>query len=142
MPPTRAKKIAQTMASMGFQPKFGQSEHVEYWKDYATGGARARLSCYITKQGLSEVLDQSRVARFVVTMQVPIDPIVDDVIAQAPESLQPDMLRVLEELEGLTPPIDRRQVTECDICGITLKQWVVDDEGRIHCGSPEECSVD
>ena len=129
------------MATMGFRPNWERNSphHVEYVKDYAEPSGRlARLSVLFSKAGFMQVMDQARLMQFVVTVQGTIDPMIEEVREKAPPALQDDMLAALAILEGMTePPED--VTAPCDLCGATLVEWTVDDEGRIQCQRPDTC---
>lgn len=129
------------MARMGFVFNYtGDAHTVEYVKDYAESDGRlARLSVLFTKQGYMQVLDQAQLAKFVVTVQATIEPYVDEVKTKAPRALQADMLHALSELEGVREYEPPPEMVKCGLCGETLIEWSLDENGTIHCGRPDLC---
>lgn len=137
---TRAQTIAQTMASMGFRPNWTGDPHaVEYVKDFAEPNGRlGRLAVLFSKDGISQVMDSARLVRFIVTIQGSIDPLIEEVRDRAPKAMQADMLQALAVLEGVQEPKVETSAP-CDLCGVQLEEWTVDDQGRIHCLRLDTC---
>lgn len=129
------------MARMGFTYNFtGDAHHVEYVKDYAEPNGRlARLSILFTKHGYMQVLDQAQLAKFVVTVQATIEPVIEEVKTKAPKALQADMLHAMDELEGVREYVPAPETVECGLCGENLIEWTINEDGTIHCGRPDLC---
>lgn len=140
----RAQQIARCMSSLGFTPRPLQDPNfVEYTKDYAEpGGKIGRLSVFFTKDSFLSAMDSSKLGKFRITIQGQLDPVPELVEEQAPGPMKPDMLRMLESLEGLYLPQNAPEEVECDICGMLLAEYVTGDDGRIHCSRPDLCELE
>lgn len=129
---------------MGFSPKAEVDAHfVEYYKDYAEPHGRvARCSILFHKSGAMGGIDHARIAKFLVTVQGAVQPVIEQVLTTAPKVMHEDMLATLRVLEGLHEQPDPNAVWyTCSACHKTVSEFVLGATGNIVCRSCQKVTI-
>lgn len=126
----RADAISRTMSLAGFVPREStHPDYVEYAKSYVTQGTAVRVTALVD-QGMSGVEDNAAtLGGFVVTIQYHVEPREEEIKKRAPQSLQNDLVAIVQALGNLQQRIDlvKKPCSKCKDIGPDF--FIKNDDG-------------
>lgn len=112
--------LNQYMAGLGFAPKAArQRDTLEYAKVYTDPVGRTGRAVVVVKKD-AVGLEPASLAYSIVTIQVHVAPLEDEIRASAPLFCRQDLLRVAAHFND---SVDRMEAAvECPLCGVTTPE--------------------